>query len=107
MAIRAKAKMAGDLVIVKMLLKHPMETGLRIDSVTGEKIPAHHITEVTCRWNDKEVFKSNLGPAVSKNPYLSFKLKGPLAGDTLEFASVDNKGETDTGNVVIKSRNTV
>jgi len=102
MAIRAKAKIAGDLVTVKMLLKHPMETGLRVDSVTGEKIPAHHITEVSCTWNDNEVFKCNLGPAISKNPYLSFKLKGPQAGDTLEFTSIDNKGETDAGNVVIK-----
>jgi sulfur-oxidizing protein SoxZ len=102
MSIRAKAKMSGDVVTVKMLLKHPMETGLRIDTVTGEKIPAHHISEVTGSWNENVVFSCNLGPAVSKNPYLSFKLKGPKVGDTLEFASVDNKGETDTGSVVIK-----
>jgi sulfur-oxidizing protein SoxZ len=70
--------------------------------VTGEKIPAHHITEVSCSWNGDAIFNCNLGPAVSKNPYLSFKLKGPQAGDTLEFASLDNKGETDTGKVVIK-----
>jgi len=102
MSIRAKAKMKGDVVTVKMLLKHPMETGLRIDSVTGEKIPAHHITEVTGSWDGKQVFSCNLGPAVSKNPYLSFKLKGPVAGDKLEFTSLDNTGETDTGSVTIK-----
>lgn len=102
MAIRAKAKLAGDVVNVKVLMKHPMETGQRVDKKTGEKIPAHHISEFTCSWKDQVVFRCNLGPAISKNPYLSFKLKGPQAGDELSFASLDNKGETDAGKATIK-----
>ncbi|MGI9317307.1 MAG: thiosulfate oxidation carrier complex protein SoxZ, partial [bacterium] len=51
MAIKCKAKMSGDAVEVKALMKHEMETGLRKDKKTGEPIPAHHITEVVCSHN--------------------------------------------------------
>lgn len=101
MAIKVKAKLSDDVVNIKLLMKHPMETGRRIDTATGKKIPAHHINELTCTWKDEVLFRSNLGPAVSKNPYLSFKVKGPKSGDQLLFSSVDNKGETDQGKVTI------
>ncbi|MGH1540291.1 MAG: thiosulfate oxidation carrier complex protein SoxZ [Arenicella sp.] len=102
MTIRAKAKITGDIVAVKALMKHPMETGLRVDKKTGEKIPAHHINEFSCSWKGNEIFRCNLGPAVSKNPYVAFKTKGPVAGDELTFASLDNQGTADTGKVVVK-----
>ena len=102
MTIKCKAKVKGDVVEVKALMKHEMETGLRKDKKTGEPIPAHHITEVSCSHNGNVIFKCNMGPAISKNPYLSFSVSGPKAGDTLQLASVDNKGETDSGEAVVK-----
>ena len=102
MANKCKAKADGDMVEVKALMKHDMETGLRKDSKTGELIPAHHITEVVCSHNGSEIFRCNMGPAVSKNPYLAFTVVGPKAGDTLQLTSVDNKGETDSGETVVK-----
>ena len=102
MAIKGKAKLRGEKVQVKLLIKHVMETGLRVDAETGNKIPAYHITEVVGSWEGKEVFRSNLGPAVSKNPYLSFQPKGPSVGDTISFSSVDNKGIQDSGAAVVK-----
>ncbi len=94
--------MVGDVVEVKALMRHAMETGLRKDSKTGEPIPAHYISEVSCSHNGDVVFKCNMGPAISKNPYLSFTLSGPKSGDSLQLASVDNMGETDSGEAVIK-----
>ena len=102
MTIKCKAKMVGDVVEVKALMRHAMETGLRKDSKTGEPIPAHYISEVSCSHNGDVVFKCNMGPAISKNPYLSFTLSGPKSGDSLQLASVDNMGETDSGETVIK-----
>ena len=101
MAIKCKAKMSGDMVEVKALMKHEMETGLRKDSKTGELIPAHHITEITCSHNGNEIFRCNMGPAISKNPYLSFTANGPKSGDTIQMASVDNMGETDSGEATV------
>ncbi|MCY4050811.1 MAG: thiosulfate oxidation carrier complex protein SoxZ [Gammaproteobacteria bacterium] len=102
MAIKCKAKMKDGMVEVKALMKHAMETGLRKDSKTGEPIPAHHITEITCTHNGNELLRCNMGPAISKNPYLSFTVSGPKAGDTIQLSSIDNMGETDSGEAVIK-----
>ena len=102
MAIKMKAKATGDMVEIKALMKHVMETGLRKDSKTGEKIPAHHINEIVCSHNGSEIFRCNMGPAVSKNPYLSFTVSGPKSGDSIQMSSVDNQGNTDSGETTVK-----
>lgn len=102
MTIKCKAKAKDGAVEVKALMKHAMETGLRKDSKTGEPIPAHFITEIVCNHNGSEIFRCNMGPAISKNPYLAFVVSGPQAGDALQIASVDNMGETDSGETVVK-----
>jgi len=97
--IRARAK--GGVVTVKALIKHPMETGLRKDKKTGKKIPAKFIQEVNCKDNGKEVLLAEWGPAISKNPYLSFKFDG-AAGDTFSLSWVDNTGDSDSIEVKVK-----
>lgn len=89
--IRATAKKGGTTV--KALMSHSMETGLRKNKKTGEKIPAHFIQEVQCEHNGNNVLTALWGPAISKNPYLSFKFKGGAKGDTVKVSWVDNKGE--------------
>ena len=101
-SIKIRAKETGGVTTVKTLISHPMETGLRKDSKTGEKIPAHHVTEVTAEHNGKQVMSANWGGAISKNPYLSFKFKGASAGDTIKISWVDNKGEGDSAEAAIK-----
>jgi len=95
MTIKAKTKMTSDgKVQVKMLIKHPMETGQRKDRKTGKPIPAHFVEVVTCHWQDKEMIRAHWGPAISKNPYLSFKISGPQAGETLTLRWSDNQGKS-------------
>lgn len=102
MAIKSKAKVIDGGVEVKVLMKHVMETGQRKDSKTGETIPAHYVSEIFCSHNGAEIFRCNMGPAISKNPYLSFIVSGPQAGDTIQLSSVDNTGVTDSGETVVK-----
>lgn len=92
--IKIRAKLSGDETTVKCLMSHPMETGLRKDSKTGERIPAHFIQEVVCKHKDEVVLTAYWSGGVSKNPYLSFKLKGGAVGDPIEIAWTDNKGES-------------
>jgi sulfur-oxidizing protein SoxZ len=47
-SIRIRAQMKGSVTEVKALMSHSMETGLRKDKKTGEKIPAHFIKTVNC-----------------------------------------------------------
>jgi sulfur-oxidizing protein SoxZ len=100
--IKIRAKEKNGTVTVKSLLKHPMETGNRKDKKTGNKIPAHYITEVICEVNGKTVMTAYLGPGVSKDPYMSFDVKGAKKGETVKLSWVDNKGESDSGEVTIK-----
>jgi sulfur-oxidizing protein SoxZ len=66
-SIKLRAKAKGDVVSVKALISHPMETGLRKDKKTGKKIPAHFIQEVTVKANGKDVLMAEWGPAVLLN----------------------------------------
>lgn len=92
--IRIRAKAKGGVTTVKALMSHPMDTGLRKNKKTGKVIPAHFIQEVTCEHNGSNVLTALWGPAVSKNPYLSFKFKGGAKGDSIKVSWVDNKGES-------------
>lgn len=99
MKIKASAK--GDVIKVKMLIAHIMETGRRKDA-DGKLVPGHYITEVTVVHKDTTVFHAQLGPAVSKDPYLAFAFKGGVAGDKITVSWIDNKGETETSESVIR-----
>jgi sulfur-oxidizing protein SoxZ len=94
--IKIRSKVSGGVTTVKALMTHPMDTGLQKDSKTGELIPAHFINEVVAKHNGKTVLVAEWGPAVSKNPYLSFAFDGGAAGDTVELSWKDNKGDSDS-----------
>jgi len=90
----------GDIVEVKALVQHVMETGQRKDA-QGKTIPAWHIQNVTATWNGKTVLTAEWGPAVSKNPFLSFKFKGGAKGDKIVIHWVDSRGDQRTDEAVI------
>lgn len=94
--IKIRATLQGDVCEVKALMNHPMETGLRKDAKTGEVVPAHFIKEVVCEHNGKLVLTALWGGGISKNPYLSFKVKGVKAGDSIKLSWTDNKDAKDT-----------
>lgn len=101
-SIKIRAKEKGGVTTVKTLISHPMDSGLRKDSKTGELIPAYHVTEVTAEHNGTQVMNANWGGGISKNPYLSFKFRGAAPGDTVKISWVDNKGKGDSAEATIK-----
>jgi sulfur-oxidizing protein SoxZ len=101
-SIKIRAKAESGVTTVKTLMSHTMETGLRKNRKTGKYIPAHHITEVIAEYNGDVVMTANWGPAISKNPYLSFKFKGGASGEKIKISWLDNKGKGDSLEAVIK-----
>jgi sulfur-oxidizing protein SoxZ len=99
--MRIRATMAGDAADVKVLMNHPMETGLRKDAKTGQLVPAHFITEVTATVNGTPVMKGGLSGGISKNPYLGFKVKGAKSGDKVTVSWVDNMGDKNSADATI------
>lgn len=98
MRIRAQAK--GDKVTVRVLMSHEMESGQRKDG-SGNLVPAWFIQEVTASLNGTQVFSAEWGPAVSKNPFLQFTIKGGKAGDKVTINWKDNKGDTRTDEATV------
>ena len=98
--MRIRAQVAGDKATVRVLMSHEMETGQRKDA-SGKVIPAWHITEVTAQHNGKTVMTARWGPAISKNPFLSFKFKGGAKGDKVQITWVDNRGDKRTDEATI------
>jgi len=100
--IKIRAKVKGDVAEVKALMPHDMESGLRRDAETGELVAAHYITDVVAEHNGEVVMTAYWGPAVSKNPYVSFSFKGAVAGDTIRIQWQDNKGDSSVTEAVLK-----
>jgi sulfur-oxidizing protein SoxZ len=98
--MRIRAQVAGDKATVRVLMSHEMETGQRKDAA-GKIVPAWHIQEVTASHNGKQVLSAEWGPAVSKNPFMQFVVKGAKAGDKIAVTWKDNRGDTRTDEATV------
>ena len=98
--MRIRAQLAGDKATVRVLVGHEMETGQRKDSA-GKIVSAWFIQEVTASHNGKAVLTAQWGPAVSKNPFMQFIVKGAKAGDKIGVSWKDNKGDTRSDEAVV------
>jgi sulfur-oxidizing protein SoxZ len=98
--MRIRANVTGDSTDVRVLMSHQMETGQRKDAA-GKVIPAWFIQTVTATHNGRNVLTAQWGPAVSQNPFLSFKFKGGAKGDKIQITWVDNRGEKRTDEALI------
>jgi sulfur-oxidizing protein SoxZ len=98
--MRIRAQAAGGKATVRVLMSHEMESGQRRDSA-GKLVPAWFIQEVNVSLNGKPVLSAEWGPAVSKNPFLQFNIKGAKAGDKVSITWKDNKGDTRTDEATV------
>ena len=98
--MRIRANMVDGKVEVKVLMAHEMETGQRKDA-KGATVPAWFIQSVTASHGGKLVLDAQWGPAVSKNPFLSFRFAGGKPGEKVSVTWTDNKGEKRTDEATI------
>ena len=84
----------GEVIEIKTLISHPMETGYR-HGENGREIPRDIINKFICRYNGETVFQADLHPAIAANPFISFFTVANESG-TVEFAWTDDHGETHT-----------
>jgi sulfur-oxidizing protein SoxZ len=80
----------GDVIEVKTLVTHVMETGNRKDK-DGKPIPRDILNLFVAKFGDQEVFRAELGPGISANPFISFQMRVPGPG-TFEFSWTDDNG---------------
>jgi len=98
--MKMRAQLKGEITEVKVLMSHPMETGRRKNDL-DEVIPAHFVQLVTATLNGKTVLEAQWGTGVSKNPYLTFHLKGAKVGDVVAVTWHDNKGASSNHEIAV------
>ena len=87
--VPAQAK-KGELIEVKTLISHEMETGMRKDSA-GKTIPRQIINKFTAALNGKMVFEADWHTSISANPYQAFFYKAQETGE-FSFVWKDDNG---------------
>lgn len=94
-----KTARAGDIIEIRAMIAHPMETGYR-QGPNGAMIPRNIIRRFVCTYDGAEVFAADFHPAVSANPYLAFSTRATASG-TLTFVWTDDAGVTQTASAEI------
>jgi sulfur-oxidizing protein SoxZ len=87
-----KTARRGDVIEIKTLISHVMETGYR-HGTNGEVIARDIIERFVCSYNGEEVFSARLHPAIAANPFISFFAVATESG-TLTFSWTDQRGNT-------------
>jgi len=85
-----KSASKGEIIEIKSLISHPMESGQRKDK-DGNAIPRQIINKLIVTFNGKEFFSSDWAPAVAANPYMAFHMRATESG-TMEFTWIDDDG---------------
>jgi sulfur-oxidizing protein SoxZ len=89
-----KGAKAGDVITIKTLISHEMESGQRKDK-DGNIIPRKIINKFTAEFNGKTLFEADIASAISANPYFEFSAKVNESG-TFKFTWMDDDGSVYT-----------
>jgi sulfur-oxidizing protein SoxZ len=83
---------AGEVIEIRTLITHPMETGQRRDA-SGAVVPRDIIRRFEARFEGELVFAAELAPAVAANPYIAFPFRAERAG-RFTFTWTNDAGES-------------
>jgi sulfur-oxidizing protein SoxZ len=96
-----KAK-RGDVIEIKTLMSHIMETGYR-HTTSGKIVPRDIITSFACRYNGEEIFRADFFPATAANPFISFFTVATVSGK-FDFEWIGDNGfsESASANITVE-----
>ena len=91
---------AGELVQIRAMIGHPMESGFRVGS-DGKVVPRRIVRRFTCHEAGVQIFAADLHPAISANPYVAFHVLAPSASTTLTLRWTGDEGFEHTESVAL------
>lgn len=94
-----KTAKRGEVIEIKTLINHVMETGYRPDAM-GRVVPRDILRRFTCLYDGEEVFRMDMFPAVAANPFISFTTVATQSGN-LSFTWEGDNGFRQTETVAI------
>ena len=89
----------GEIIEIKALVSHPMETGYRRTQL-GAPIPRDIIRRFVCTYNGTEIFRADLHPAITANPFFAFSTVATESG-TIAFQWTGDNGFSVTESAAI------
>jgi len=89
----------GDIIEIKTLISHIMETGYR-HTTSGQVVPRDIITSFACRFEGDEIFRADLFPATAANPFISFFTVATKSGK-FDFEWIGDNGFSSTASATI------
>ena len=81
----------GEVIEIRTLIEHPMETGLRQDG--SRAVPRDMLTRLMVRMNGETVFSADLRNGTSANPYHVLFLRMERTS-VFEFTWTDERGRS-------------
>ncbi len=91
----------GEVIEIKVLISHPMESGQRRDAM-GHAIPRDIIHSLTCTWDDEVVLDADLFPAITANPFFAFTALAEKSGKiTITFTDDHGTVQTESRDIVV------
>ena len=91
----------GDVIEIKTLISHQMETGFR-HGTNGRIIPRDIITTFTCKYEGEEIFSTTLFPAIAANPFVTFYAVADKSGTlTLTWEGDNGFSATEEAQIVV------
>jgi sulfur-oxidizing protein SoxZ len=99
--VPARAK-RGEVIEIKTLVSHPMETGYRRTQL-GAAVPRDIIRLFVCAYNGVEIFRAELHPAITANPFIAFSTVATESG-TLSFQWTGDNGfsVTESAKIIVE-----
>jgi sulfur-oxidizing protein SoxZ len=96
-----KTARAGEVIEIKTLIAHPMETGYRTGP-EGRMLPRDIIRRFTCTYDGEVVFSAELHPAVAANPFVAFTTTATVTGPlTFTWEGDNGFSQTETATLTV------
>lgn len=91
----------GEIVEIKILISHPMETGFR-PGMDGKLLPRDIIRSLRCDYDGETVFTAELHPAIAANPFFVFHLRADRSGEiALVWADEEGNEFRQSGQITV------
>lgn len=82
----------GDVIEIRALITHIMETGQRREPKTNQFVPRLILNTFVAKFAGAEVFRMKLQPGIAANPFVSFHMRVPGPGE-LELTWIEDGGD--------------
>ena len=99
---RLRARRLAEYTEIRLLFRHPMETGRRVDAGSGTPVPANYIDRLTIRLENRLVAECRLGTGVASDPSFTFRVKAGAPGERVAANWRDTAGRENELSAVIE-----